>query len=87
MNGIPIIKANTCATCSFKVGAADVLYCRFNPPTNVPVVMPDKTGKPFLAGSFSVFPKVEPHWWCGQFKAGLMRTDAVDEVPNVMTAQ
>ena len=83
---IPIIRPNTCATCSYKVGAGTELYCRFNPPA-VTVLMGMTKNGPAPTGQMVTFPKVEPHWWCGQFKAGLTRTDEVDKVPAVMTAQ
>lgn len=62
-----LIRQNTCSTCAFKVGIGQELYCRFNPPLVYPVMGMGPNGKPAVAGQMSLFPKVEPTWWCGRW--------------------
>lgn len=60
--------ARRCSTCKYHVGAGAELYCRFNPPVVHPVIGMTPQG-PRPAGQVTLFPKVEPSWWCGQYEA------------------
>lgn len=76
-----VIRRNTCSTCAYKVGAGGEFYCRFNPPVAHPVFTMTPKG-PQMAGQVSVFPKVDPGWWCGQFSGLVLRAES-DNEPRV----
>ena len=66
VNGRPIA-SRSCGSCVFGVGGGREVYCRANPPT-LHMVTRLVNGAP-QTGQMVAFPKVEPDWWCGQFKA------------------
>jgi len=61
--------ANTCGTCSFKVGFGKDSFCRAHAPAVHPVFGMTPKG-PQLMGQVSLFPRVDPTWWCGEYRGG-----------------
>lgn len=83
-----VIRPNTCATCAFKHREANgQLVCRRNPPVGHPIILyveqkSNVTAQPMTAlvpqvqGTMSVFPTVEPDWWCGAHSGLASRPEA-----------
>lgn len=73
-----IIHANTCATCGWKVGHGNTIFCRRYPPTQlVRIMLNPHTKQPEEAVAAS-FPLVKPEMWCGEYTAlARGRVDAV----------
>jgi hypothetical protein len=48
------------------------MSCRAHCPHPFPVIGANESGQPEIMGKLSMFPKVEPNWYCGEYKRSLL---------------
>ena len=68
----PLIKADTCSTCPYKVREQDELLCKLNPP-NTTSIIAMMGGKPQILGKVTQYPTVKADDYCHQHPARKMR--------------
>lgn len=63
-----IIRPDTCRTCAHKFVEGNGLICRRHPPVVQALIANTQSG-PKMAGTVTMFPKVEKEWTCGEHRA------------------
>ena len=72
-----IIRAKTCVSCGYQDKQGSEMHCHARPPTVVPIIQADRSGRPYVAGNVTICPVVSPDMWCGEHRPRI----AVDSAP------